>query len=317
MPSSNEANDAMTREATAWYVRLKDAAATEADRFAFERWVSADPARSRAYDEAARLWSRLQPAAAELGAGGWYRSPRRPLRRLVPVAAVVVGLVTGALWWRDPGLIDRVRADHATAPGQRREVVLGDGSRAHLDGDTALSVTLDAARRDVRLLRGRAWFEVRSNQPGSFRVIAGSVEARVRGTTFAVERQADAVVVTVEGGRVEVTTPGLASSIELTAGKAAELRPGAVPALRTIDPDLASAWRRGLIVLDRAPLSRVVEELNRLAIGRIVMTDDALGRLPLSGVFRADDPEHILGALRSALGVKTTRIPGFATLIHR
>jgi len=317
MPSSNEANDAMTQEAIAWYVRLKDAAATDVDRSAFERWLSADPARCHAYDEAARLWSRLQPAAAELGAGGWYRSRRRPAWRWVPAVAAIVGVITGVLWWRDPGLIDRVRADHATSPGQRREVVLGDGSRAHLDGDTALSVTLGTATRDVRLLRGRAWFDVRSSRPGTFRVIAGSVEARVRGTTFAVERHADAVVVTVEGGRVEVTTPGLAASIELTVGKAAELRAGAPPALRTVDPDLASAWRRGLIVLDRAPLSRVIEELNRLSPGRVVVTDDALQRLPLSGVFRADDPEHILEALRTALGVKTTRIPGFATLIHR
>lgn len=317
MGSPGEADEVMTREAIAWYVRLKDAAATDADRSAFERWVSADPARGRAYDEAARLWGRLGPAATELGASGWHRRRRHTARRWFPAAAAGLALLAAVLWWRDPGLVDRARADHATSPGQRRELWLTDGSHAHLDGDTALSLTMNATVRKVRLLRGRAWFDVTASGPQTFRVIAGTVEAHVHGTAFTVERRADAVVVTVERGRVEITAADLAASIALGSGQSAEVRRGVAPTLRTVDPDLASAWRRGLVVFDRVPLSRVIEELNRLVPGRIVVTEEALQELPLSGVFRADDPEAILGALRSALGVKTTRIPGLATLIHR
>lgn len=317
MPPRSGADDAVTREAIAWYVRLKDASATEADRRAFRRWMNADAERARAYDEVTSLWNRLGPAAAELGAGGWYR-PRRVIGiRGLAAAAALAALVLGALWWRDPGLLDRARADHATAPGQRREIALADGTRAYLDGDSAITVSMAAGARDVRLLRGRVWLAVRPSQPAGFRVIAGPVETRVLGTAFAVERRTDTVAITVERGRVAVTAAGLASALVLTAGTRAQLQPGASPAVQRVDPDLAVAWRRGLVVFDRAPLNTVIEELDRTMPGRVVVTDEALRRLLLTGVFRADDPEAILGALRSTLGVQTTRIPGFATLVHR
>jgi ferric-dicitrate binding protein FerR (iron transport regulator) len=72
-----------------------------------------------------------------------------------------------------------------------------------------------------------------------------------------------------------------------------------------------------LIAFDGAPLSTVIAELDRMTLGRVLVLDDTLHQLILSGVFHADDPEAVLGALHSAFGVKTTIIPGFATVVHR
>jgi transmembrane sensor len=51
--------------------------------------------------------------------------------------------------------------------------------------------------------------------------------------------------------------------------------------------------------------------------GRVMMTDNSLRQLRLTGVFKADDPDAIVEALRSALGLRTLTVPGFATFVFR
>jgi transmembrane sensor len=51
--------------------------------------------------------------------------------------------------------------------------------------------------------------------------------------------------------------------------------------------------------------------------GRVIITDSSLRRLTLSGVFRVDDPDAVVEALNSALGLKTVSILGFAILVYR
>ena len=72
-----------------------------------------------------------------------------------------------------------------------------------------------------------------------------------------------------------------------------------------------------MIILDQAPLGRVVDELERMKPGRVIITESSLRRLTLSGVFRVDDPDAVVEALNSALGLKTVSILGFAILVYR
>lgn len=339
-PPPSPAPDRAGEEAIAWYVRLKDPGATDADRTAFAVWLDATAENRRAYAEAGELWSRLAEPAARLGAGGWYRAPSRRLdwrwagsRRAgrgwmgarawasFALAASVLLAAVG-LWWRDPGLADRLLADYATAPGERREAVLADGSRLLLDADSAVSVTITGTERRVDLRRGRVWLDVAHDPALGFRVVAGSVEARVLGTAFEVDRQTgqglDAVIVTVERGRVAVDSAnGPAEGVVLSAGQRARVAPGVRTLPQTVSPDTAFAWRRGLVLFDRVPLAEVAVALDRMSKGRVLIPDETLRGLTLSGVFRADDPDAVLDALRSALGIRTTVLPGMATLIHR
>jgi len=179
-----------------------------------------------------------------------------------------------------------------------------------------MTVTFSATDRQIRLSRGRVWFDV-ARDGRQFRVVAGAVEARDIGTAFAVERASDRITVTVEQGRVFVTSDVAAPPVTLDAGQSVSVERGLPSAPRNVDPETMLAWHRGLIVFDRASLGAVAEELDRMRPGRVLVTDESLRKLVLSGVFRADDPDAIIGALRDALGVKTTTIPGLATLIHR
>ncbi|MCG6203403.1 FecR domain-containing protein [Rhodopseudomonas sp. HC1] len=322
----SENRERISREAIEWFVRLQNPLASDDTRRAYRDWLMADPAHRDAFRDVSDLWSELDQPAAHLAASGWHRTaeiPASPQRgwpswggRLAAAAVVVVALAGGISVWRDPGLIDRALADVATYPGERREVRLADGTLAFLDGDTALKTRMNGDRREITMLRGRVWFDVTSDPARPFTVHAGRVDARVLGTAFEVNREAAAV--TVERGEVAVSDlESRRDPVKLTAWQRVALRDDATGTPVAVDPEQMFAWRRGLIILDRAPLSQVVEELDKMAPGRVVITDPELKRLTLSGTFRTNEPGAVLEALRSALGLRTLSIPGVATLIYR
>ncbi|WP_020186549.1 FecR domain-containing protein [Methylopila sp. 73B] len=310
----DDAVERAAREATTWFVRLNNPLATDADRSAFRAWLDADPAHRSAFAETDDLWRDLEAPAQRLRAVTRRRdASRRHLGRLAAAAAVAATLAAGALW-RDAGLIDRALADYAAPPGQRRDIALADGTTVTLDGDSALDVAFAGTAREVTVVRGRAWFEVAPDPDRPFTVHADAIAARAVGTAFAVDGLAQSV--TVDHGVVEVS--GAGRTVTLGLGREVALAAdGTLGAPKDVSLETALAWRRGLIVLDAAPLGAVADELARRAPGRVVIPDPSLRALRFSGVFRADDPDAVLEAMRTALGLRTLAIPGLAVVVYR
>jgi transmembrane sensor len=93
-----------------------------------------------------------------------------------------------------------------TERGERRQVVLSDGSIVQVDPETQLRVRYSAQSRRVFLTRGRALFHVAKNKDRPFLVNADGTTVRAVGTAFGVERQSQRVVITVAEGKVSVTS---------------------------------------------------------------------------------------------------------------
>ncbi|GAA2853655.1 FecR family protein [Aminobacter aminovorans] len=319
---SAEISDQAIREAAEWFARLQSTGVTDADRSAFRAWLAMDRANHDAFSKTKKLWHELAVPARIAGRDSWHR--RGLYRPTLAQRAVKTGaalsfafLMLGSVaLWRDAGLVDRAFAEHATSPGEHMQVVLPDGSTAYLDGDSALDTDFKGQDRSVAILRGRVWFDVVRDESKPFRVTVNEVEVRVLGTAFAVEDEASEVKVTVERGLVAIAAPGLAGE-QLTAGEALSVAPGQGASRITVDADTELAWRRGLIVMNHTPLAKVIDELGRISAGRIIVRDESLRDLRLSGVFKADEPETILAALHSTLGLRTFRVPGIATVIYR
>jgi len=49
-PHDDPETEKLASEATAWFVRLKEPSATDADRWAFRRWLAGDPKRHEAFN---------------------------------------------------------------------------------------------------------------------------------------------------------------------------------------------------------------------------------------------------------------------------
>lgn len=308
-------SERIEREATAWFIRMRSADSRPADREAFRTWRVADPEHGRAFAEVEALWRDLDaPAAA--AARRVRHAPSAPARRgfgRMTMAAAVAAACLAVVIWRDPGLVARARADHAAPPGAGLTVSLKDGSSLYLDGDSAVTEDFDNGRRDVTVLRGRVWFDVAPDPARPFLVHARTLDVRVTGTAFGVDRERD--LVTVEHGAVSVAEGD--DHLRLSAGQQVEGRDGRLAAPETVDPSTALAWRRGLVVLDAAPLDDVFREVARMAGGRIIAPQADVRAMTLSGVFRADDPEALVEAMRRGLGLRTFSAPGLATLVYR
>ena len=313
-------DDHIEQQAIAWFARMSGGSAGWIDRLRFRAWLRADARHEQAYAELDKLWAHTQGPAEVLGAGAWYRPapsirPSR-LQSALPMAAAacLLVLVVGVLLWRDPGIVDRTLADQATAPGEQRRFSLADGSSVLLDGDSALNVHYSKMQRQLELVRGRAWFDVEPDSERPFQVRSGETTARVLGTAFAVTYDAERISVTVEHGKVAVS--GDDSEWKLSKGNQIILSGTESTRVTQVDVGNELAWRRGLLVLDRSHLSHVIHELDRLSPERVVLANADLADQTLSGVFRIDDPEAILQALKSGLGIEATRIPGVVTVLH-
>lgn len=304
--------------ATRWYVRLQNPQLSASERIDFRRWLDSDPANADAFHAVELLWQKLGEPARQLAGSGWHR--RRPapqwLRGPMLSAACVLGLAVATLFWRDPGVMQRYTADHASPPGSQQQLTLEDGSRVLLDADSALDLYFSAGERRVSLLRGRAWFDVQHDAKRPFVVQSAHLQTRVLGTAFAVDAGDAGERVTVSRGRVEVSSAS-GTVLQLTPNQQASLTADGLQGPLAVDGERVLAWRRGLLIFDRASLGEVLESLQRMGHPPILLLDDKLRERRLSGTFPSNNPQALLAGLSAELGLKSTRIPGLAVLLHR
>ncbi|ALG73141.1 hypothetical protein VY88_17020 [Azospirillum thiophilum] len=324
-PMSDPNASILDEEALDWLVRVSFGTAGP-DEFA--AWRARSPAHERAARSAEALWrdightataaefSRREAARGRLPhlpAGAMRRGiDRRPGhlgRRAVMTGAMAASAAALVASSGVFGPLAGLAADHATRPGERREVTLPDGSMAMLNTATALSVRFTAAERRIVLTAGEAFFAVAKDPDRPFVVAARGGETRAVGTAFAVRTDGDEVRVTVSEGIVEVTAAaGL--PVRLIAGQGAGYGgAGSQPLPQQVNEAAATAWRRGKLIFNQRPLVEVAAEMSRYRPGRVVVANPDLERLPVTGVFELDDQDAMLRAIEQALPVRVLHLP--------
>jgi transmembrane sensor len=309
MAETHGTENGRRQAALAWLVTLNGAPSPAARRD-FAAW-RADPANRAAFAEAEALWRRAAQPAAELAreeqawlapllAGSRPRPRRRAFRwAIVSFCAVLLGF---GVWLERPGLLQDLRADHATRRGERQSLALPDGSTAILDADTAVAIRFSGTERRIALMRGAAYFEVTPGQ-APFVVEAASGEVRVLGTRFGVTLTPAGATVTVASGRVEVRPPVGAPAL-LGRGQQLRYRSGGAGPVTPVDPDQALAWRDGRLAFQQATLAEVVAAIGRHRAGRILILDAELAGRRVTGSFPAGDTEAALASLQAILGFR-------------
>ena len=235
-----------TRAAAAnWVVRLcatsTSGAASEAEWLAFEAWLTATPNSRAAYDAALALWllaDRWEAEGIDLNrrnaARPWIRGDARGrgAPRFGPAATLVVGaamaaalafvlLAPGAQRASSPAAPPATL--YAAAKGERRVILLADGTRLELSGGSRVAVSLDADARRVTMSDGEAAFAVAHDPRRPFIVTVGDRQVRDLGTEFDIRRAGALIDVTVRRGRVEVAGEGAGAGAPVTLGAGREL----------------------------------------------------------------------------------------------
>ena len=287
-----------------WLVQLGSGRATEGDHRAYAAWRAACPEHEAAAREAEALWSGIGLAGGEAR----QKIQRGRIARRTLLSGLGMGLGLGL--WGSGVIGPHLFADHRTATGERRQILLADGSEVLLNAASALSVDFSGSARHLRLWHGQATFTVAHDPGRPFIVRAGQGEARAIGTVFDVDMRQVSVVVTVLEGIVGVQTEDLPAPTRLIANQSAEYGDsGAVGPGRVVDADAETAWRRGRLVFNGRRLGDVIAEISRQQGGHILVASQSARDLPVTGSFSLTDPEAILEIIERTLPIRVTRLP--------
>ena len=297
------------QQAAEWLTVLMSDEASEAEHAAWQRWRGADPEHERAWqhiDAVSRRFNGLhRSAAAQALAGTQQQAVNGKRRQLLAWLGVAAG---GGMLAAQTGTWDGVRAlraDYRTATGERREVVLDDGSVLSLNTGSAVNVRFDDKRRLIELLAGEILVSSGHGAGSAAPLVVATREGLVRalGTRFVVRQQDGVSTVEVFESAVEIRPRDSAGApLLLAAGRGVAFSRHAPDAPHAIDA-YADAWSRGQLIVDDVTLGDFLADLARYRPG-LIDCAPAVAQLRLSGGFPLADTQRILNMLPNSLPVQ-------------
>lgn len=334
---NNNGRELAVEEASQWLVRLHEDNVDDADLEAWGDWMAKSPVNARAFDDVSALWetsasvsSQSLDEAIRARSEATSRVLQRPHIRRRWLAAAAMAAACGAVAL---GVINWVPGPEVPAPqilatlkGERRQILLADGSTVTLDANSQLSVDVSGKDRRLALERGRAHFSVAHDASRPFRVQAGGIVSQALGTRFSVGYlQADRVAVVVDEGRVRVSQLQGAEA-KATTGEVREAgrnqrieyrARGGLEGPQPVNADLAMSWKEGCVVYQSEQLATVIEDLNRYSPVPLRLEDASMGQLLVTGRWESASIDNWIGGLANALHLDVVRRPDVILLARR
>ncbi|PWB32415.1 iron dicitrate transport regulator FecR [Pseudomonas sp. SDI] len=315
--------DHATHEAVDWLLKLEGQAPGSPTRQAFERWLGSNPAHARAWTQVNGLLG--APLAdlheAEQRHPGQLAAASRALRGLPSPSRRKVlggGLAMVLLGLGGAGIAQRVTplggllADLHTATGERRSVILSDGSRLHLNARSAVDLRFDGRSRRILLRDGELQVDVVADPARPFIVETHDGRVQALGTRFSVSQQSAASCVAVQQHSVLLTTNS-GRSQQVDSGQAfrfdSQHIAALAPSMRT-----RAAWRDGRIDVRDEPLGELVEALRPYRAGLLRISPQA-AQVRVYGSFLLDDSARTLQSLAETLPIRVERFGPWLTRI--
>jgi transmembrane sensor len=311
--------DPIHAAAADWLARLQEPEISVEETAAWQEWMAADPRHSDAFRRIEEVWAaaetiedRAGPDARDydcaISIGEWLenKAGRRRMLAWSALAASILCAFIGAGWWWNGSRGQWIE----TSIGENRAVTLGDGSRIELGGDSAIRVRLDDTSRQIELARGEAFFTVAKDPGRPFEVRAGAARVVAVGTAFNVRRGSERVVVAVIEGRVKITSARHDAAVPVVAGEqSVVVRSHIEAAARLASPAAATAWQSGRLSFDEEPLRYALEVVNRYSAKPIVVEDDTVGDLRITGLVLSDNVNGWVKSLERAFDLEATEEP--------
>ncbi len=329
---------AIEAEAAAWLIKLdRDREPSHEEKLALGAWLSRSPVHREELRCLAELWGNMN-VLTEL-AVPLAKSPSHPDRgllanfcssifgqrqRTITAALSVVVVALALVFWTQRVSFDDSNGIYSTNVGEQVSIALVDGSAVMLNTNSVVSVEYGHEYRDIRLLRGEAYFTVAKNEKAPFRVYAGTGRVQAVGTAFTVHLKDGIVDVTVTEGKVALATVNRLNTkqsrrvnIERAASQMSQANAitddvfvetlgtvvaGSNATIRSIEdemtgntlnsvetsqaPEIAKrlSWRSGMLSFTGDTLEQVVDEISRYTVISIEV-DPAIRQTRVGGQF--------------------------------
>ena len=332
--------DELLGAASRWLLKIDEGLLSASDEAALGAWLDEDIRHREVLLEVAAVWDKSD-ALAELAElfpndSAFGRTPRLPWHQgwaqaLAVAAGLAVMVISGLLLLTPSGNPPPVTAAvYETAVGERKMVLLPDGSEVVMNTNSRLAVTFTPSEKVLRLSQGEILVRVAEDRARPLSVLAGDRIIQAVGTEFAVEitddQQIELIVIEgkvvigiqppvvaprypgdVDAVNAAVVPPVLAQLEDnvVSAGEAVILS-AADPVKKTVSADYIEvklSWKEGRLIFRSEPLEKALQEVERYTTVEFVFLDESLRTRTLSGRFRVGDVEALLLSLRLNFGI--------------
>ncbi len=314
MPTTDEDDDDILEAAALWFSRRENS--VEFDDAGLERWLQADPRRRKAFDLIAgndhdlislrgtpEILKFENEALTDARLQSTFASRPRNLvsRRTLMIGVSAASVATLLALW---GWFKLDAPRYRTGIGEQKTVLLADGSSVTLDANSEMTVKIDRVARNVRVVSGRAQFEVFKDPIRPFIVQAGDNVVTALGTIF---------IVDMIPGRISVAlTEGAVSIGRYIDGQAApqvivpRLTENQVVRMRASDQSISiqpttagreQAWTHGAIYFDNDTLADAAARMNNYSAIRIEVEGFHARALRVTGQFVAGRSDAFVDAV--------------------
>jgi transmembrane sensor len=284
-----------------------------AEELKFQEWLAASADNREMYDRLFQAWAkglgdygvytqadtngalealRRKMEAARHGGQGFKPIPGADSRRVIRISwlaavAAMILILAGAGWWFYAG--KGSAASYATGNSDTKDISLADGTRVILQPQTRMEVEpgFNGAARTVRLVIGKASFDVVHMASRPFVVDMDGVKVEDIGTSFTLEKTVDSLRIAVSAGRIAVTQKKAGVSREMNAGDSFTLYTG-MDSLR----------------FDNAPLLEILAALEKRSGKRIQLTDGSVAQKRLTLNLDGESLESSLRVICASLNLE-------------
>lgn len=209
-------------------------------------------------------------------------------------------------------------AEVSTGFGERKQVLLADGSRVVLNACSSLQYPKEF-EDDVRKvqLNGQAYFEVARNEKQPFFVETGKFHVQVLGTEFDVKSYTDDEIVSVEvkSGKVEVTLPE--AMLRLKKDEQVLMNTVSGEFNKKKENKEVATWRKGSLCFNHTPIRDVARELERIYNCTIEFSEGQEFVNVITGEHENQSLESILESLHIVSGINYRKAADGSILIYK
>jgi transmembrane sensor len=312
------------KDALDWIVRLRSGHANQTDAAQFKNWRQSSAENECAIRWAIRLWN-ASGAAAQ---GQWASQqpnvvtlPQRSMPAMISRRAMMGGAIAASaavysvfnpplgLW---PSVAE-LSADHRTAKGERRKVVLDDNISLELNTATSLRVLGAGDQPHVELISGEVSMDSRLPTDRVVKVSAAEGVVTASQANFITRCFDDSVSVICVEGFVRVNAGN--REVPLLPSQKVTLSSTGLGQSITVNTAIETSWKTGTIIYQNAPLSEVIEDINRYRPGKIVLLNrDLRGKL-VNGAFNIGELDDVIRQVQQLFGAGVTSLPGGVVLL--
>jgi len=288
------------RDAANWYARLGAAPDCPTTQAQWQAWLEQDNLHRWAWQRLETLQSELRGLPPTLTRNTLASDLAQPGRRVL-LKGLVLGLGVSGLAWTGYRQAPLWLADIRTATGERRHLVLADGTQLTLNTASAVDIRFSAEQRLI-VLRAGEILVTTAKDPRPLSVRSRHGQMRALGTRFSVRQEDAYTELQVLEHAVAVRNRPDAEELRVDAGQGLRFDLGPLPAPQPLDPN-ASEWANGRLVIDNWRLDHALAELQRYRPGLIQCADE-VAHLRLSGAYPLDDTDRALAAIAKVLPVR-------------